>query len=190
MLARMICSGCSVDDIIVPPFHIDAAEYAALVVPSPYGASWFRLMHLLTGVEKFSAVQVNGVTVKDQFVTTALDNTALLASPLTHYLHGLGVSEEQAHELIGSLRLTPEAEVGELQLTSRLELDISVMLVRGAELIAFTTSGLDPTGMRRVGNLVSSAFPRCSAICLVSSASETRCKEIGLHTRYVHCISE
>ena len=190
MTARMISTGLTVGDIVVPPFQVDDAEYVALLIPSPYGDSWFRLLDLLTGAEESNSVQVNAVTIKGRFATPPMYNTAVLALPLLHYLHGLNVSEKQSHELLGCLRLSPELAVEDLQLTSRLELDISIMLLRGAELIAFTTSGLDPTGMRRVGNLVRSAFPRCSAIGLEGSGPEALCKEIGLHTRYVHCIRE
>jgi len=190
MSVRMICSGIHVEDIVVPPFQVDAAEYVALMIPFPYGDSWARLLDLLTGSEESSSLQLNAVTIKGQFATPPFYNTALLALPLLHYLHGLNITEKQSHELLGSLRLSAELAVEDLQLTSRLELDISIMLLRGAELIAFTTSGLDPTGKRRVGHLVTSAFPRCSAIGLECSGSEALCKEIGLHTRYVHCISE
>ena len=190
MAARMICTGFRVGDIVVPPFQVDAAEYVALMVPSPYGVSWFRLMNLLTGVDESSSVQVNGVTIKGQFVTPPMYNAAPLVLPLSQYLHGLNISEKQTRNLLGLLRLSPELAVEELQLTSRHELDISIMLLRGAELIVTTTAGLDPTGMRKVGHLVTSAFPTCSVICLESSSSEVLCKELGFHTRYVHCISE
>ncbi len=98
-----------------------------------------------------------------------------------------GFSAVETEQLLADLHLDIKLKYENLPLTPRLLVDLRAALSSGAQLIVFTSAGLDPLGIEQVTASVSDMLGPCSAIEVVSRQSLGDYSDLSMYTQIVRC---
>lgn len=182
------CSKLQINSIIAPPFVVDSGEYIGLAIPCDYGPDWVLLMDYLAGVKSSTSVEISARVASKMPLSTSWGDDLPKVS-IIDYLCGMGLSREEVSHVMSSSRLKPELFVDRLQLTPRLSIDIILAVEQGAQVVIFSTAGLDPKGVRQIGSLVHGTLQRCSAVNLFSDALPPDNESTQHYARIIKCLA-
>lgn len=164
------CDGFSLDSSFVPAFQLRAGECLCLHLPQAMASVEVeQLIRILTGKTPLAEVRLLAMVH--------------WAAPLRNRRHGLlglfrpvrvvdwligvaGASLAQARTILQQLDLQSQCRIDQLPGTLRTLLSVEAAWLAEAQIVVFTTAGLDPFGRERVYQAVSSHFPQGSALHL------------------------
>lgn len=163
--------GFTVGSLYIPPFQLRAGECVCLHLPDTLDSPEVeQLIRIITGKKALPEVRLHG--------------RALWAAPVRNVRHGLvglfrpmrvedwlarvaGATPPQARAILRGLAADSRNDrLDQLAGTPRTLLSVEAAWLAGAQVVAFTTAGLDPSGREAVHHTVSSHFPCWSAIHL------------------------
>jgi hypothetical protein len=176
-----------VGDITVPPFVVSSNEFIGLAYPADYGPQWYELMELLSGARPTPQVRV---LAKSCLVAPSGFGSADQArnkQSVGEVIASKGIGPAATKRIVDELGMQSSQPYRELQLTPRLLLDLALAWAAGAELVVFTTAGLDPSGTRNVASAVSKMLGRCSAIDILSTALMSVRSSLSGYSKTVVC---
>ena len=187
MKMLLACDGMCVGDVMVPPFEVFTGDYVGLTIPTDYGIQWAELMQSLGGSRQTSKVHLAGRSsvigpLGFQPLETTIESQRLIDVALAR-----GFPRASAETTILSLGLEPERAYSSLQLTPRLLLELRLAWGKGAELVVFSSAGLDPSGILAVAAEVSQVLDQCAAIHTFSAALTQHYESLSSFVKLVRC---
>lgn len=187
MKTLLTCDGMCVGDATIPPFEVSTGDYVGLANPVEYGDQWKELMQSLGGLCLRPEVHIAG---RSSVITPPgfqeLEET-LGPQRITDVAMGRGLPRASAERIIIGLGLDPDRAYGDLQLTPRLILDLRLAWAEGAELVIFSSAGLDPSGVVAVDGEVSKVLDRCSAVEVFGAALIEHHESLTSFSKVVRC---
>ncbi len=161
--------GCSIGSLCIPAFELRSGEGICLhLPPSTISPEVEHLIRVLTGKTPLSGIQLFGrvhwaTPVRNRrYGLTGLFRPMRVADWLTRIA---GASPAQAQTILHKLQPSKgDSCIEQLAGTPRTFLSIEAAWLAGADVVIFTTAGLDPLGREAVYQAVASRFPQKSAI--------------------------
>jgi hypothetical protein len=202
---RLSSDGFPIGSFLIPAFHLRAGECVCLHLPEAMASYEVeQLIRVLTGKTPLPGVRLLG--------------RVHWAAPLSNRRHGLtglfrpmrvadwlsriaGASPAQAHAILQHLHPNERhCRIEQLAGTPRTLLGLEGAWLAGAQVVVFTTAGLDPLGREAVYQAVSSHFPQGSAIHLSfpffqngqrrrECFAGTTCLELGRSSEPLHSVT-
>jgi hypothetical protein len=177
------CKGLKLGTINIPAFQVLLGEVVAVVEPTESWDECINLMRVLSGRAAAQGVTVNcQVGILDPFLSFA-QGEGIMDRPLPDLLRENGLTKSEAYEVIVAAGLQPNLTYRDAQLTNRLLLEIKVSLLRGVQLMVFSTAGLDPLGVDRVLTEARNCRTQCSSLALFHESLASYHESIGLFDR-------
>lgn len=149
------CSGVTCGGVIFPAFELRKGTMCGISVPTGFGEDWILLMKTLCGEFKTPDVQLlhNGVAICPQLGCKQFSDDANVGESLK----SLGFSETDYDAISANGRVDATTAVGQLPGTPRLLIDVLRAIVKPDKIVVFTTTGLDPVGIKETNRLVASS---------------------------------
>jgi hypothetical protein len=165
---KLACHGVKVGPYFLPPFCLHAAEAVCLHVPfRSFSGEEKEFIKVLTGTVPIAGLELHGLASWADSVSLAKRRFRFLFREPTvaEWLHQTaGFTRDEALGFTERLGWRADWRVSALAGTHRTLLALELAYARGCEVILFSTSGLDPTGIRTAHELVSSRLARCAAV--------------------------
>lgn len=179
---RLSCTGFQVGNVTIPPFECLDNELLGLVIPIPYGETWYEIQQFIAGVHQSPSVEM---FTKAELVEPLRKEEFL--SSVKEYIEEAGLSNKSIDNLMKNIGLKPDGLYHELQFTPKLLLDLQIAREQGAKLVIFSTAGLDPKGILTVINSLSHHLNQCSAINFISASLLSDHEAMGKYSRMIKC---
>jgi hypothetical protein len=178
------CSGLQIGPIVLPSFDVSKGKAVGLALEAEYGLLWCEAMQILGGSRAHQAVSLAGRSTV--ICPQGLEPNVASKQTGSVYEHLLneGISPDEARDILARMRLSADDNLGELQLTVWLLLQLEMSWTMGACLVVFSSSGLDPGGLATVFGEVFRHRASCSALDVFSIYSG---QPTHWYDRVVHC---
>jgi hypothetical protein len=166
---RISCEGITVGALEIAPFQLRESEWIYLNIPGPSDAEEYdQLVQVLTGQRPVPHLRLAGrVYHADRPVHQAgWFGWPRRPRPADWLCQSAGVNRAEAEGITARLGLRPEWRIDQLAANPRAMLGLEAAWARGADVVVFSTSGLDPSGLRAVHEAVSARLDRCAALQL------------------------
>jgi hypothetical protein len=166
---RLSCDGMIIGSLVIPPFQLKAGEFICLHLPGPAGSKEeVQLIQILTGKSSVSGLRLFGRVL---YASPATDRRGFFRflrplRPADWLRQSAGISRQEAGAIVARLGIKQEWHLSQLASNPSTLLGLEAAWAQGAEVILFSTSGCDPSGIRAVFNSVSSHLDRTAAIYL------------------------
>jgi hypothetical protein len=164
---RLSCEGITVGALVIPPFQLGEGEWICLHIPGSSDAEEYdQLVQVLTGQRPVSHLRHTGRVVHADrpFHRAGWFGWLRRVYPVDWLCQSAGVDRAEAEAITARLGLRPEWHIDQLAANPRALLGLEAAWARGAEVVVFSTSGLDPSGLRSVYEAVSAKLDRCAAL--------------------------
>jgi hypothetical protein len=165
---RISCDGVIIASLSLPPFQLKLGEVLCLHLPSPaLSKEETHLINALTGKRLVLGLHLFGrVCFAAPPTRRGIFGLFRSLHPIDWLRHSGGLLRAEAEAIIERLGLKPEWRLSQLPATPRTLLGLEAAWAQGAEVVVFSTTGLDPTGVLAVFEAVASRLDRCAAISL------------------------
>jgi hypothetical protein len=187
MKTLITCDGICIGDAFIPPFEVFTAEYVGLANPTDYGVQWNDLMQALGGLCPTAEVHIAGRSAVITPPGFQPLEQAVELQMIIDVAVARGLPRASAERIIIDLGLEEDHAYGDIQLTPRLLLDLRLAWSQGAELVVFSTAGLDPSGVLAVADEVSKMLGQCSAIHVFSTPLTQHYQSLCSFSKVVRC---
>jgi hypothetical protein len=176
----VVCDGLTLGSLQVPAFRLSSGQAVCLHMPAMAHGESDDLIRILTGqkvVQQFQiASQVmwagapnnDGRTHPTWPSPLSLWERFWFGSPLAldWLMRTGGLPEPRARAILAEHDIPLRLRIHNLPGNPRTFLSLEAAWARGAEVVVFTTAGLDPLGVQKIFQMVSAHLPRCAAIYL------------------------
>lgn len=187
MTTILICDGTRVGRVAVPEFAISIGEYIGIADPTTSSAERFDLMQVLGGVRRTAEIRITGTSSVVAPPGCERSLHAKASPTITDIAISKGIPKALAERAIAHLGLSPELPYANLQLTSRLRLELKLAWAQREQLVVFSTCGLDPSGVAAVAKDVLNMLQDSSAIHVFSEALIDFYQSIDVFSRVLRC---
>ncbi len=181
------CDELRIGSAIIPPFLVSANEFVGLAPPNYYQDHRKVLMQSIGGLIPNAGIRIGGKSAvilplgyRPPGHTTKRDKLVDLALKA-------GLSQVCAKRISAGLQVDPHEVYVDLQITPRLLFDLQVAFAQEAELVVFSTCGLDPCGIMAVNAAVSGMLDRCSAIDVFSVSLIESYESLMSFSKVIRC---
>lgn len=151
-MERIIAGSIKLDNLIVPPFVLNAGEYLSMDFPDIYDpVEENRLIQILTGASPVSSVQSD-----QRMETVSLDlNYSVLDKlfgrhKVGRFLRKVLSSDLKINELLKVASINPETPVAHLSANARKMLALEILRMSGRKHVIINCSDLDYNGLYRL----------------------------------------
>jgi hypothetical protein len=161
------CSGVCPKGMVVPPFRLESGGYLCVHTFFAYSAPETRqLLKLLVGEIRLPGILVHGRIIRAGRPTVPLGPFALLrrGTASCWLARSAQIPVQSAARLLRHLEVDPCRLVTHLPGTCRTLLGLAKAWESGADVVIYSTAGLDPLGVDRVHHHVASRLDRTAAI--------------------------
>lgn len=171
--------------IHIPPFDLRKNELACVTVPK---INHNRLKHLIL------YISTHGIknTQVEKRVSTLFESTSYLhdlhnsrKKTIQDYLNWNGVCEKDHEKITSNLECTGNTSLSVIQLNEILLINIRALLLKGTEIIVYTTSGHDPSGI--INSSKEIAESKVSGIDIIPSSVLTYYKSLEVYNKFIEC---
>jgi hypothetical protein len=166
---RVSCTGIQVASVSIPPFELRTGEMVCLHLPAPQNSRADEyLIQLLTGARKTAGLQLLGRVVRAEPARHATGLRNLFRRQrVADWLGQFGESTPaEVLAILDRLGIRADTSVAQLPLTPCILLGLEAAWLRRAEVLVYSTAGLDPLGRAAVFQAVSAHLPECAALHL------------------------
>jgi hypothetical protein len=179
---RVACEGVSIGSLWLPPFQLRTGELMCFHLPSQSFPEQ-EFLQILASRRLVPGFHVSGrVTLARPAanVTRGLFGLFRQASVVDWLCQATHLGRSEALSIVMQLGLRPEWRVSHLACNPKTLLGLAAALAGSPDVIVFSTSGCDPTGIQAAFELVAAKLDRCAAIhlsypVLVNGRVERRC---------------
>ncbi len=182
MSKRIICSGLIFKGLTVPSFEVSDDEMVGLVIPIDFGCEWYRLMKLLT-IQSTGAMSTTRLIYPLFLDEDCASNTT---QAIANYIINMGLTDQEASELISALNLRANDSVATLPLTQRMLLELTIAKYQSVNVVMMSTAGLDPLGIKNVVG-IAGTLKKCAIVNIISSALLEYYLSIDDFSRFILC---
>ena len=169
-------------------FLIGAGDLIALVVPLAYGPLRDDFVRDLVGVQSpFASPERQGCQRRPHIVCVPPGWSA--SGTVRDELTARGIAIDEADRIAVATGVSATAPWKELAWTDRILLGLRVADALQAELIVFSTSGCDPTGVRKIADTLRKCIRR-SAVDVISPSLSDVYGSLGVHNKFVKCVHQ
>ena len=183
---KLRTQGFCIGSIILPEFQVQLGEKIGIVISQPFNQDWYELIQCLNGIKIIEGLLISATTIKNHLLSTNLRSNDFQYFSVTEYLRQNKIDIPANDELLQLFGIGLDSELDELPATSRLGLDLYIIQHSNVDLFSLSLAGLDPSGLRRIGDFYNKYLTNRSVISLLSSASYELHKSLGFHSRYIH----
>jgi hypothetical protein len=177
------CYGFQHADTDIPAFRVKQGEHIAILVPWHEDRDWTTFMEVLAGHSDCSAVSAQCPTYV--IPCGGFEEDVSAAPTVANILQRHGVEHERAAAIEGDLSLEPSKPYDHLAFTPRIELSLEIASYKGAELIVFSTAGLDPMGLQKVSQRIRAFKTPCATIDIRSASVSEALERFSPNTRLI-----
>lgn len=167
------------ENLVIPAFEAKTNEIVELVVPCDPNPGYSAFIDALPEW----AANIPDVPRNISCIRNApIQLPRLFVSRFTigRYLARSAVNDSQADEILESIGYDSDAPVASLDLTSQMLAQVYVSIAKQANVLFYSTAGLDPVGVRRVAETVCQEKNAMAGVAVVPSNLS------GLRSRLSH----
>lgn len=166
---RMTCEGVPIGPLYLPPFQLREREMLCLHLPElldPKDEK--RLEQALTGQPRQAGLNVHSRVLIARPAIKRNGLSGWFSRPtLRDWLAKNGaMTRSQISGVLSRWDLSPTWRIDQIAGNSRTQLRLELAWAKGAEVVVFSTYGLDPLGVEKVFERVAEQSDRCAAIYL------------------------
>jgi hypothetical protein len=168
------CEGLTINTLRIPAFQLNAGDFVCLHMPClAWSADEEQVVQVFTGKRVVPGVHLHG---RVDWAYPAIQRRGLLSlfhrpRPVDWLRQSAGVARADAAAIVTRVALRTDDRVGRLRLielpgTPKALLGLEAAWARGANVVVFTTVGLDPLGVQAMFETAASHLPPGAAIYL------------------------
>ncbi len=180
--AKIVCTGGTVCNLIVPPFEIRSTEFVGITHPGEYCAKWNEFLEALAGCRRTSSIRTYGEAgmIRTPFTLHIPDGESIF----DFMLKRAQMPAALARRVIQDNSLDAGAMSCTLPPSPSAIVSLYRAWANGNRIVVFSSAGLDRSGMAELFGAVRNRLGEYGAVDLFSPATG---QPVSEYDRVIHC---